>query len=108
MGPGSVAAAKQAAAVNALGGIGIASGGDIPAAALTSMNPLASVIWWGDRNTGRGIETALSKRTGPITALITGMPDAAHVLHERHVCIDTTAAGGNAALLAEVAEQATT
>jgi RHH-type proline utilization regulon transcriptional repressor/proline dehydrogenase/delta 1-pyrroline-5-carboxylate dehydrogenase len=27
---------------------------------------------------------------------------AGHVLHERHICIDTTAAGGNAALLAEV------
>jgi RHH-type proline utilization regulon transcriptional repressor/proline dehydrogenase/delta 1-pyrroline-5-carboxylate dehydrogenase len=32
------------------------------------------------------------------------MPDLAHACHERHVCIDTTAAGGNAALLAAVAE----
>jgi RHH-type proline utilization regulon transcriptional repressor/proline dehydrogenase/delta 1-pyrroline-5-carboxylate dehydrogenase len=30
------------------------------------------------------------------------MPDAAHVMLERHVCIDTTASGGNAQLLAEV------
>jgi RHH-type proline utilization regulon transcriptional repressor/proline dehydrogenase/delta 1-pyrroline-5-carboxylate dehydrogenase len=48
------------------------------------------------------LEAALSRRSGPIVALVTTMPDAAHVLHERHVCIDTTAAGGNAALLAEV------
>jgi RHH-type proline utilization regulon transcriptional repressor/proline dehydrogenase/delta 1-pyrroline-5-carboxylate dehydrogenase len=27
-------------------------------------------------------------------------PDAAHALLERHVCIDTTASGGNAQLLA--------
>ena len=108
MGPGKTAAANQVTAVNALGGIGIAANGDIPAATLAGLNPLAGVIWWGDQNTGREIEKALSARSGPITALITGMPDAAHVLHERHVCIDTTAAGGNAALLAEVAEQAPT
>ncbi|EKD61282.1 MAG: Delta-1-pyrroline-5-carboxylate dehydrogenase, partial [uncultured bacterium] len=34
--------------------------------------------------------------------LIGGMPDAGHALLERHVCIDTTASGGNAQLLAEV------
>ncbi len=32
--------------------------------------------------------------------LVTGLPDLAHVAHERHLCVDTTAAGGNAALLA--------
>ena len=32
-------------------------------------------------------------------ALITEHPDSAHVLFEKHVCIDTSAAGGNAALL---------
>ncbi|WP_412509698.1 hypothetical protein, partial [Roseovarius sp. SYSU LYC5161] len=36
---------------------------------------------------------------GPILPLITGMPDTGHACHERHVCVDTTAAGGNAALL---------
>ena len=28
------------------------------------------------------------------------LDDRAHVAHERHLCVDTTAAGGNAALLA--------
>ena len=37
---------------------------------------------------------------GAILPLITAMPDRAHVAHERHLCVDTTAAGGNAALLA--------
>ncbi len=102
MGPGAKAAQDQVNAVAALGGIGISAEGDIPANTLETLNPLAGVIWWGDTDQGRAIETALSRRTGPITALITSMPDAAYVLHERHVCIDTTAAGGNAALLAEV------
>ena len=103
MGPGGTAAAEQATAVAALGGIAVSAEGDLASEALATLTPLAGVIWWGDDDTGREIETALSKREGPITALITGMPDTAHVLHERHVCIDTTAAGGNAALLAEVA-----
>jgi RHH-type proline utilization regulon transcriptional repressor/proline dehydrogenase/delta 1-pyrroline-5-carboxylate dehydrogenase len=42
---------------------------------------------------------ALSQRTGPIVPLITGLPDSGYILNERHVCVDTTAAGGNAALL---------
>ncbi|WP_108816374.1 bifunctional proline dehydrogenase/L-glutamate gamma-semialdehyde dehydrogenase PutA [Loktanella sp. Alg231-35] len=102
MGPGATAAAEQAEAVTALGGIAVNAEGDLAPKALTTLTRLAGVIWWGDDDTGRAIETALSKREGPITALITGLPDKAHVLHERHVCIDTTAAGGNAALLAEV------
>ena len=52
---------------------------------------------------GRAYAKALTERKGPIVSLVTAIPDAAHVQHERHVCIDTTAAGGNAALLAEVA-----
>jgi RHH-type proline utilization regulon transcriptional repressor/proline dehydrogenase/delta 1-pyrroline-5-carboxylate dehydrogenase len=90
-----------------LGGIGINTQGDLTSDTLATLDPIAGVLWWGDMDTGRAIETALSQRVGPITALITDMPDAAHVMHERHVCIDTTAAGGNAALLAQVADQAT-
>lgn len=108
MGPGAQAAQDQVKVVAELGGIGVSAEGDIAADQLRELNPVAGIIWWGDADTGRAIETALSLRKGPITALITGMPDAAHVLHERHVCIDTTAAGGNAALLAEVSGPATT
>ncbi|MDO6588836.1 bifunctional proline dehydrogenase/L-glutamate gamma-semialdehyde dehydrogenase [Loktanella sp. D2R18] len=107
MGPGEAVALAQVAEVTALGGIGVSSEGQIAPVALSTLNPIAGVLWWGDTDTGRAIEKALSKRSGPITALITGMPDTAHVMHERHVCIDTTAAGGNAALLAAVADQAT-
>jgi RHH-type proline utilization regulon transcriptional repressor/proline dehydrogenase/delta 1-pyrroline-5-carboxylate dehydrogenase len=48
------------------------------------------------------MERALARRTGPIVPLVTTAPDTGHACHERHVCIDTTAGGGNAQLLAEV------
>jgi RHH-type proline utilization regulon transcriptional repressor/proline dehydrogenase/delta 1-pyrroline-5-carboxylate dehydrogenase len=102
MGPGPQAAAAQVAAIADLGGVGISAGGDLPPESLTKLAPLSGVIWWGDAETARALETALSARDGKIVALITGQPDQAHACHERHVCIDTTAAGGNAALLAEV------
>ncbi len=108
MGPGAEAAQDQANAVKACGGVGISAEGDIRPGDLTTLTPLSGVIWWGDKTTGQAIEAALSQRDGPIIALITGMPDTGHALHERHVCIDTTAAGGNAALLAEVAGPAST
>ena len=43
---------------------------------------------------------ALAARKGPILPLIGTKPDAGHALLERHVCIDTTASGGNARLTA--------
>ena len=100
LGPGAAAIAEQAAAVERLGGTAATCGGTPAAAALTAAGPLAAAIWWGDAARARDYDRALAARPGPIVPLITGLPDAAHVLHERHVCIDTTAAGGNAALLA--------
>jgi RHH-type proline utilization regulon transcriptional repressor/proline dehydrogenase/delta 1-pyrroline-5-carboxylate dehydrogenase len=63
------------------------------------MTGISGVLWWGDNTTGREIERSLSRRDGPILPMIPGKPDRARVLAERHVCVDTTAAGGNAALL---------
>lgn len=103
LGPGADAAKAQADAVQAAGGTAVKAKGRIKPETLATLAPLAAVVWWGDSDTGRAIETVLAGRVGPILSLITSMPDAATVLHERHTCIDTTAAGGNAALLAEVA-----
>ncbi len=103
LGPGPEAVAAQIAAVEALGGAAVGADGAVTADALATFSPLGVVLWWGDATLGRAYEAALAQRKGPITALVTAMPDTAHVMHERHVCIDTTAAGGNAALLAEVA-----
>ncbi|WP_306117087.1 MULTISPECIES: bifunctional proline dehydrogenase/L-glutamate gamma-semialdehyde dehydrogenase PutA [unclassified Roseovarius] len=99
LGPGADAAAAQAKAVTDLGGIAVQATGSLAADALTALDDVSGAIWWGDEASARDYARALSKRNGPILPLITGLPDTGHVLHERHVCVDTTAAGGNAALL---------
>jgi RHH-type transcriptional regulator, proline utilization regulon repressor / proline dehydrogenase / delta 1-pyrroline-5-carboxylate dehydrogenase len=102
LGPGPQATSAQAAAIAALGGIAVNPNGAVSPALLATLGPLGGIVWWGDDATARSIARALAGRTGPILPLITGQPDQGHALIERHVCIDTTAAGGNAALLAEV------
>ena len=99
LGPGADTAAAQARSVTALGGDAVEVGGRIDPAALTDGPAYGGVMWWGDADTGRAIEQALARREGPIIPLIPGRPDLARVRAERHVCVDTTASGGNAALL---------
>ncbi len=102
MGPGSAAAADQARRVRLMGGVAVQATGSIMPDALTEGPAYGGVIWWGNVETGRAIEQALARRDGPIIPLICGTPDTARVLAERHVCVDTTASGGNAALLGAV------
>ena len=92
--------AGQETAVRAARGTPVRASVDDPVKALSAANP-AAVMWWGDAQTGRTLAKALAAQDGPLVPLITGTPDVAHVCHERHICIDTTAAGGNAALLAQ-------
>ena len=99
LGPGRTAQREQADAVRALGGQAICPDGALPPARLDEIKALAGVIWWGDDARARAYEQALARRNGPILPLIREMPDVARVQGERHVCVDTTAAGGNAALL---------
>lgn len=100
LGPGPEAAAAQAAAVEDPGGRAVQATGHVAPENLRALSGLAGALWWGGDEAARAYARALAGRAGPILPLITGMPDAGHVLHERHVCIDTTASGGNAALLA--------
>jgi RHH-type proline utilization regulon transcriptional repressor/proline dehydrogenase/delta 1-pyrroline-5-carboxylate dehydrogenase len=101
LGPSAATALAQAQAVRALGGRAVEAPALDPAA-LTRLNGYSGVLFWGNESRARQIGRVLAARTGPILPLITDRPDAAHVLLERHVCIDTTASGGNAQLLAEV------
>ncbi len=103
LGPGAGTAMAQAEAVRALGGLAVEAPG-LPPEALTRLQDISGAIWWGDSAEARARVAALAQRPGPILPLIGGMPDRGHALIERHVCIDTTASGGNAQLLAEVAE----
>ncbi|SMX30149.1 Bifunctional protein PutA [Pelagimonas phthalicica] len=100
LGPGADCAAAQAQAVTALGGVAVEAHGSVPADALQDLPGFAGALWWGDEADARAYRSALAERTGALLPLITDAPDIAHVRAERHVCIDTTAAGGNASLLA--------
>lgn len=102
LGPGPAAAQAQAEAVRALGGVAVSVVGRLAPAALSGLSHLSGVVFWGPEAEARVYDAALAARQGPILPLIAGHPDAAHVLIERHVCVDTTASGGNAQLLAEM------
>ncbi|HMO70532.1 MAG TPA: bifunctional proline dehydrogenase/L-glutamate gamma-semialdehyde dehydrogenase PutA [Paracoccaceae bacterium] len=99
LGPAPAQALAQAEAVRAGGGLAVEAPG-LPASALSGLDGFSGALWWGDAEGGRAHARALAARTGPILLLVGGMPDAGHLFHERHVCIDTTASGGNAQLLA--------
>ncbi len=99
-GPGADAAEAQRAAITALGGAAVATTGALDPAQLAELPEFGGVLWWGDDEAGRAYARALAMLPGPIIPLITGQPDKAHACLERHLCVDTTAAGGNADLLA--------
>jgi RHH-type proline utilization regulon transcriptional repressor/proline dehydrogenase/delta 1-pyrroline-5-carboxylate dehydrogenase len=97
LGPSPQAALAQAESVRRLGGLAIEAPG-LPADALNRLTGFSGAMQWsGDV---RAAAMALADRPGPILPLVGDWPDAAHALLERHVCIDTTASGGNAQLLA--------
>ncbi|WP_226779281.1 bifunctional proline dehydrogenase/L-glutamate gamma-semialdehyde dehydrogenase PutA [Oceaniglobus trochenteri] len=102
MGPGEAARAAQMREVVARGGTAQPCP-PLDAAALDALPALGGVVWWGDADTARAIALSLSRRPGAIVPLITGAITANDCTHERHICIDTTASGGNAQLLAEAA-----
>jgi RHH-type proline utilization regulon transcriptional repressor/proline dehydrogenase/delta 1-pyrroline-5-carboxylate dehydrogenase len=103
LGPSAATALQQASAIRALGGRAVEAPGLDPTA-LTRLQGFSAALWWGDAEGARIRAKALASRQGPILPLICDAPDTGHAVLERLVCIDTTASGGNAQLLAEVAE----
>ena len=53
-----------------------------------------------DGETLRSVRRALASRDGPIVRLVATVINPTGYVHERAICVDTTAAGGNASLLA--------
>ena len=100
LGPDEAARQAQVSAVRALGGQAVAMETLLDAQLLADSPAFSAVLWWGEADQARMLAQALAWGSGPLRPLITAMPDQAHVAHERHLCVDTTAAGGNAALLA--------
>jgi len=75
--------------------------GPIDAAALTELSNLHVVaIADTDPRSVLAARRALAARDGAIVPLVSTSGDVSRYVLERHVCVDTTAAGGNASLLA--------
>ncbi|MFO1106563.1 MAG: bifunctional proline dehydrogenase/L-glutamate gamma-semialdehyde dehydrogenase PutA [Amaricoccus sp.] len=77
--------------------------GRIAPSDLAALPDLAFVAAAGPVAWLRDIRRALAARPGPIVALETALIAPERYVVERHLCIDTTAAGGNASLLADSA-----
>ena len=113
LGPTAADAAEQAAFANAAGcpAVRVADGatgdlsvpGFLPRHELTKLSGFDVVVLWGPPEDIKAARQALAARTGPLIPLVAARNVTERCLLERHVCIDTTAAGGNATLYAEVA-----
>lgn len=108
LGPGAQAAAAQARAAQAAGcsalivgqGAGTGLAGALPHEWLSEIDNIEAVCFWGAEPEARDIRIALSRRAGAITPLLLEENPMSRLVLERHLCIDTTAAGGNTRLLA--------
>ena len=114
LGPGMAAALEQYRLITAIGGAAIMIAADLPDSigtapvirktllpdALTALTGFSGVAFWGPEDQAGNLRRALAARDGAILPLLTETDLADRATLERHVCIDTTAAGGNAALLA--------
>jgi RHH-type transcriptional regulator, proline utilization regulon repressor / proline dehydrogenase / delta 1-pyrroline-5-carboxylate dehydrogenase len=67
--------------------------------AISSLPTLSVLACATDRETVRPLRIALAGRPGAITRFSGEVFDPLAYVHERHVCVDTTAAGGNTTLL---------
>jgi RHH-type proline utilization regulon transcriptional repressor/proline dehydrogenase/delta 1-pyrroline-5-carboxylate dehydrogenase len=88
---------------NDLGADGAIIGGvdkRLAPAAVEAGLPVDAVAFWGTDEALRPWRKALAAREGPIVPLIASAGDAGRLIIERHICIDTTASGGNAELMA--------
>ncbi|NVK43577.1 MAG: bifunctional proline dehydrogenase/L-glutamate gamma-semialdehyde dehydrogenase, partial [Oceanospirillaceae bacterium] len=68
--------------------------------ALESLTGFEAVVSSAPEATLRQYRVALSRRDGALLPLLNGQDGAERYVIERHLCVDTTAAGGNASLIA--------
>lgn len=90
--------ALQSAKAACIPAVGI--DGLLQAQALESMSGFEAVASAADTETLREYRVALAKRVGALLPLITEQNAPERYVIERHLCVDTTAAGGNASLIA--------
>ena len=109
LGPGPQAAAQQAEAAEQAGCYPVmatsgllldgAISGEVTAEALSTLQGFAAVVSFAAPEQLREYRVALAARDGALIPLLSEGDFARWLTHERHVCVDTTAAGGNAQLL---------
>lgn len=95
LGPTMKIAEEQAKAARQLGCQAII--GHVDADIVQEIKALDAVIYFGEN--AADFRKALAQRDGLIVPLLTDLDFAQWLVTERHICIDTTAAGGNAQLL---------
>lgn len=97
LGPGQANRAAQAELAQSYGNSAVALA--ISPDELRTLEGFTAVIHWGSEADQRACRIALADREGPILPLIVS-DDPLMLVREEHVCIDTTASGGNTQLLA--------
>ncbi len=105
---GDVAAQMAIAREQGCSAVGIAPGasgpdtldGVLPRESLGTLSGFEAVALWSTSEDLVAAREALANRDGPLLPLIATSDMRDFCVHERHLCIDTTAAGGNASLLA--------
>ncbi|MGB0865869.1 MAG: bifunctional proline dehydrogenase/L-glutamate gamma-semialdehyde dehydrogenase PutA [Granulosicoccaceae bacterium] len=110
LGPGRDAALEQKRAAEAQGCavVAVAAGlteaegldGVLEASSLSQLQGIDVVVCWQEGDYPRACKQALANRPGNVVPLVVERELSSWCVRERHVCIDTTAAGGNASLLA--------
>ncbi|MBB5720972.1 RHH-type proline utilization regulon transcriptional repressor/proline dehydrogenase/delta 1-pyrroline-5-carboxylate dehydrogenase [Loktanella ponticola] len=102
LGPGDVAAAEQAKIAESAGCAPTVFASGVAPDVLTALEGVDVVVSYADDATLSAYRGALAARDGKLIPLIAEHDLADRCKLERHICIDTTAAGGNATLLASV------
>lgn len=98
LGPDSARQAEIAAS-HGCGAVEVKDG-HLSAEALADLAGMVVVAYDGPEDQARLYRQALASRSGAIVPLVSLVELADYALLERHLCIDTTASGGNASLLA--------
>lgn len=110
LGPTAADARKQAriarengcAALQVAPGVEQGVNGTLPRDALMELNHFDVVALWSSSKDQAQARHALAQRSGALIPLVCGNDLSDRCRVERHICVDTTAAGGNAQLLASV------
>jgi len=74
--------------------------GSVEAGSLRNLSGIDAIMSQTDTEQLRAYRIALADRGGKLIPLISGLDELDRLIVERHLCIDTTAAGGNASLIA--------